>query len=145
VPVLVAGDPTILEVALRNLVENALQYSPPGAPVTVRVAGDGSIEVGDAGPGIAPELRAQIFEPFWSGNPDHGGAGLGLTIVRRVAERYGGEVSVEDAPGGGTIVALRFPIAAADAAGSELAAARTSIPASLALRRRAMALDRAID
>jgi signal transduction histidine kinase len=140
VPVLVRGDPNVIEVAVRNLVENALQHSPPGAVVGIAVAPNGRIAVADAGPGIADALRDKIFEPFWSGDPEGARAGLGLTVVRRVAERYGAAVTVRAAPGSGTVVAVDFVPAPAALGAS---AAERTIPASLAYRRRHAALDRA--
>lgn len=110
-PVLVRGDRRLIEIAVRNLVENALQHSPGGSTVAITVRADGRIEVGDSGPGVPAELRDQIFAPFWSGDPDGARAGLGLTIVRSVAERFGGEVTVEAAAGGGALFSLRLPLA----------------------------------
>ena len=51
--------------ALRNLIDNAVAYSPAGRPVEIEVTSEGAVEVRDRGPGIAPELREQIFERFW--------------------------------------------------------------------------------
>jgi signal transduction histidine kinase len=110
-PVLVRGDPNVIEVAVRNLVENALENSPAGTPVSLRVASDGQIAVGDGGPGVALELRERIFEPFWSGDPHGVRPGLGLAIVRRIAERYGGAVEVGARPGGGALFTMRFRLA----------------------------------
>lgn len=141
VPVLVQGDPNVIEVALRNLVENALQHSPARAAVEIRIAADGRIAVSDEGPGVAEALRDRIFEPFWSGAAQGGHAGLGLTIVRRIAERYGAAVSIAAAPGGGADFALRFAPAPARRGKPDPALARASVPASLALRRRHQALD----
>jgi two-component system, OmpR family, sensor kinase len=68
-----------------------------------------SLEICDSGPGIPPELREKIFERFWRGENSHGGAGLGLSIVRRIMEGLGGSVSVSDATGGGAQFSLIFP------------------------------------
>lgn len=135
-PVLVRGDPNVIEVAVHNLVENALQHAPPGTVVTIVVAADGRITVGDAGPGVPEALRGKIFEPFWSGDPSGARPGIGLTIVGRVAERYHGDVAVAERPGGGALFTLRFPparIALDDLDDATLAA---SLPASLVQRRR---------
>ena len=80
-PVLVRGDPNVIEVAVRNLVENAIRHSPPGGAVDIRVRPAGRLEVANAGPAIPEDLQARIFEPFWSGDPDGGHPGLGLTIA----------------------------------------------------------------
>jgi signal transduction histidine kinase len=141
-PVLVRGDPNVIEVAVRNLAENALRHSPEGGPVTIRVAADGELAVEDCGPGVPAALREKIFEPFWSDNPNGGCAGLGLTIVRRIAERCGAAVTVADAPAGGARFALRFAPAASAGLRRDPAALAAAIPASLALRRRRAALDR---
>ena len=92
-PVLVRGDPNVIQVAVQNLVENALQHAPIGTVVTIRVATDGRVEVGDAGPGVPEELRSKIFEPFWSSDPSGSRPGIGLTIVsshRRAVSRRSG-------------------------------------------------------
>ena len=144
-PALVRGDPNVIEIAVRNLAENAIRHSPPGSTIGLRIGADAHLEVVDAGPGIADELRDTIFEPFWSGDP-HGvgaGAGLGLTIVSRVAERYGARVTVTAAPGGGARFALHFQPALVRLSDVDPATARASIPASLAHWRRRKTLDRA--
>jgi signal transduction histidine kinase len=109
-PVLVRGDPNVIEIAVRNLVENALQHAPAGSKVEIRVFADGGIEVRDAGAGVDDEVRNKIFEPFWSGDPHGARAGLGLVIVRRVAERYGATVTVGTEPEGGGVFTMRFPV-----------------------------------
>lgn len=138
-PVLVSGDPNVIEVAVRNLVENAVEHSPLGATVGIGVTPDGDLEVSDAGVGIDDGQRDKIFEPFWSGDPEGARAGLGLTIVRRIAELYGGSVTVAAAPAGGSVFALRF-VPARPEAGDRADAGR-GIPASLARRHRHTALD----
>jgi signal transduction histidine kinase len=133
-PVLVRGDPNVIEIAVRNLVENALEHSPPGSPVALRVAPDASLAVVDAGPGVQEVLQDKIFEPFWSGGQS---AGLGLTIVRHVADRYGASVTVGRAPGGGAIFRLHFQPAAVGTRPLDPATVRATLPASLARRHRA--------
>jgi len=115
VDVFAAADPTDIAVALDNLVDNALAYTVEGA-VRVIVRADTSmvtIAVKDTGPGIAPEHLPRIFERFYrvdrARSRDSGGTGLGLALVRHVAERSGGTVSVESQPGSGTTFTLRFP------------------------------------
>ena len=140
-PVLVAGDPNIIEVAVRNLAENALQHSPAGSRIDLLVVADASLAVVDAGPGVPNALHTRIFEPFWSGDPRGGSAGLGLTIVRRVAERCGASVTVAAAPGGGALFKLHFQAAPSGDGGLAPAAMRASLPASLVHRRRRATVD----
>jgi signal transduction histidine kinase len=69
-----------------------------------------TIEVSDRGPGVPLELRAQVFEPFWSAaRKSEGGAGLGLAIVREATQLHGGSVEIADADGGGAIFRLLLP------------------------------------
>jgi signal transduction histidine kinase len=142
-PVLVHGDPNIIEVAVRNLVENALENSPEGAPVSLCVGSDGQIAVGDRGPGVADELHERIFEPFWSGDPHGVRPGLGLAIVRRVAGRHRGTIGVEARPGGGALFTMRFPLAPVAYDALDPAAIRRSLPASLIRPRLIAELDAA--
>ena len=132
-PLLIQGNATLLRELIRNLVDNALLYTPAGGTVTVRVLDDpfGQVvvlQVEDSGPGIAPLEREQVFLPFYrvlGTNVD--GSGLGLAIVREIAQQHGAEVAVEDAgikhksatadarqadsgPGPGTRFTLRFSV-----------------------------------
>ena len=143
VSVLVSADPNVVEIAVRNLVENAVHHSPPGSTIGLRIGADAQVEVVDCGPGIADDLRERIFAPFWSGDPQGNSAGLGLTIVNRIAERYGARVSVVNAPGGGAAFAMHFDPLPLAADAIDPALAKASIPASLAHRRRREALDAA--
>jgi two-component system OmpR family sensor kinase/two-component system sensor histidine kinase QseC len=109
----VAGDREALRALMRNLVDNAVRYTPPGGTVTVRtgVAGDRALlEVSDNGPGIGSEDRHRVFDRFYrrAGAPETG-TGLGLAIVEAVAERHEAQVRLEDAPGGGLRVVVSFP------------------------------------
>jgi two-component system sensor histidine kinase TctE len=86
---------------VRNLVDNALQYTPRGGAVTARIRASGRVwlvQVEDNGPGIAVDERERIFQAFYRplDNPVDG-SGLGLAIVKEVAERHGGSVVVDDA------------------------------------------------
>jgi two-component system, OmpR family, sensor histidine kinase KdpD len=102
---------------LVNLVENAHKYSPPDTPIELRVYREnGSIAfaVGDHGAGVASDQRERIFEPFYrapGSPPDVGGAGLGLTIARRLAEAQQGTLTFEPRPTGGSLFTLRLPAA----------------------------------
>ena len=98
-------DMSLMRLALRNLLSNALKYSPPGAPVTVRLSDSDEplallIDVIDEGPGVPPKLAARLFERGVRGHHPGGpaGLGLGLYIVRRVMELHGGRVLVVDTP-----------------------------------------------
>lgn len=102
--------PGAVEEALRNLLENALRHTPARTTVTVSVLPGAAIEVRDHGPGVPVHLRQQIFEPFWSGcGEPHGGAGLGLAIVREAAALHGGQATIRDADGGGAIFRIDLP------------------------------------
>jgi signal transduction histidine kinase len=127
----VAGDhPLALEVApalppvvvdrerfaqvLGNLVTNAVRHSPPSAPVTLRARADGAwvrIEVCDRGPGIPHEHRGRVFEKHVRLAREAHGLGLGLFIAAALLRAMGGSISIEDAAGGGALVACRLRIA----------------------------------
>ena len=109
-------DATQLRVAVREVLDNAAAYSPPDAPIVVRVLRDGAdalIEVEDRGPGIPPERREAVFERFASWRPDgyedRPGTGLGLYITRAIARGHHGEASIEAARTGGTMLTVRLP------------------------------------
>jgi two-component system, OmpR family, sensor histidine kinase TctE len=102
----IRGDMGAIERVVTNLVQNAIEHG--GRHVTIRVLGTG-FEVEDDGPGIPPEERERVFEPFHRLRPRSTGTGLGLNLVQQVVERHGGHVSILGAPGGGTIVRVEFP------------------------------------
>jgi signal transduction histidine kinase len=122
-PVTVMADPMRLEQVVANLVENACRYTPPGGSLTIRVAPDGDhgvLETIDTGHGIRPESLARVFEPFaQTGHPserEHGGLGLGLSVVRQIVELHGGQVSASsEGPGRGARFVVRLPRAQPDA------------------------------
>ena len=99
----VHGHPLLLRELIRNLVDNALQYTPAGGTVTVRVIEDpfGQVvvlQVEDSGPGIAAGEREKVFQPFYRVlGSEADGSGLGLAIVREIAQQHGAEVVLEDA------------------------------------------------
>jgi signal transduction histidine kinase len=116
-PLPVQGDHERLVQLLLVLLDNAFRHSPPNGHVTVsaaRVGRRAEIRVDDEGPGVPPEARQTIFEPFsrlpgtWRRGDE--GAGLGLAIANRLAELHGGSLGVSDAPGGGARFVLGLPI-----------------------------------
>ncbi|WP_420112707.1 sensor histidine kinase [Pseudactinotalea sp.] len=112
----VYGDHGLLVTALRNLLDNALRYSPDGSSVRVGIrARDGVVEIAvvDQGIGIAASETERVFERFYRVDParsrETGGTGLGLSIVKHVAARHGGDVRLWSAPGRGSTFTLRIP------------------------------------
>ncbi|WP_417691992.1 ATP-binding protein [Pseudomonas sp.] len=103
-------DPVSIDIALNNLVTNAASFSPPNGLITVRLARQGDhyeLAVEDQGPGIDEAERDRLFERFYSRGNDQG-AGLGLTIVRTIANRLGGQVRLENRPEGGLRATLQM-------------------------------------
>jgi len=112
----VADDPYALGRALNNLIDNAVKYSPADSHIEVSVSIEEAwavIEVADRGPGIPEAQRSAVFEPFERLGRDDAepGTGLGLSVVRSVAEAHGGSASALPREGGGTIMRLVLPLA----------------------------------
>jgi len=108
-PVWVNGNPEMLSRAIRNLVENAINYAPPGTTVEIVVESGGMVRVLDEGPGIKEEERELIFQRFWRRERRRtGNAGLGLSIVQRIADTHAATISVENRPTGGANFSLSF-------------------------------------
>jgi len=109
-PWTVTGSTDSLQVVVRNLLDNAAKFGPYGARVEVCLRA-GELTVRDHGPGIAPADLPHVFDRFYRAPSARGvpGSGLGLSIVRQVAERHGGTVRAEAAPGGGTLIRLWIP------------------------------------
>ena len=111
---IVAAEPALLQILLRNLVDNAVRYAAGvGREIRIEVA-DGdrpACRIVDDGPGIAPQERARLGERFHRGEgTSEQGSGLGLSIVQRIATLCGATVAFETAPGGrGLCVAVQFP------------------------------------
>ena len=109
----VVGDAAELAVLVRNLVDNAIRYSPRGARIELRVdqqEGAPLLQVDDSGPGIPAAERERVFDRFYRGQTgDEPGTGLGLAIVRGIATRHRASVSLDDSPLGGLRVKVRFP------------------------------------
>jgi two-component system, OmpR family, sensor histidine kinase MprB len=104
------GSPDSLQIAVRNLLDNAAKFGPPGVQVEVCLRA-GELTVRDHGPGIAPADLPHVFDRFYRAPSARGvpGSGLGLSIVRQVAERHSGTVRAEAAPGGGTLIRFWLP------------------------------------
>ena len=115
-PLSVVGDERLLRRALRNLLENARRYGGRDVSVlTEASAGRALVRVCDRGPGVPEAMRERIFESFFR-LPGHaeqaGGVGLGLSLVKQIAERHGGSVRCEARAGGGSCFVLSLPLAA---------------------------------
>ena len=112
-PAWVNGDAEALEVALSNLLDNALRYATPTGHVTLsveRTTEEVHVHVDDTGPGVLASEREAIFTPYTRGSGARSdGAGLGLAIAKRIAEQHAGRLVVADAPGGGARFTLVLP------------------------------------
>jgi Osmosensitive K+ channel histidine kinase len=117
----VRTDPARVRHVVENLLANAIKYTPPNGAVRVAIStdqGDGRaskacVSVRDTGPGVPPEMRDRIFDPFFrmpSSEHRTTGSGLGLAISRRIAGLLGGKLTVTDAPGGGADFSFTLPI-----------------------------------
>jgi two-component system OmpR family sensor kinase len=116
----VAASPTVVSVAVGNVLHNAIKFCGTGGRVSVTVdvdGGDAVVEISDTGPGVRPDEVPLIFERFHRGSGPRAagapGVGLGLAICRALVERQGGRISVTSTPGHGATFTIRLPIAAA--------------------------------
>jgi two-component system sensor histidine kinase ChvG len=114
----VLGDAGRLAQVLRNLIDNAISFSPDGGAVRIGIVDEGqtvAMTVADSGPGVPPDNRADIFRRFYSQRPegeDFGRhSGLGLSIAGAIIAAHGGSITVGDAPGGGALFTVRVPAA----------------------------------
>jgi len=111
--ILIRGDREALRVLVRNLVDNAVRYTPAAGRVHVRCSSSADtalLEVTDSGPGIPAADRERAFDRFYRrASAPEGGSGLGLAIVKAIAERHGANVVLADAAGGGLRVSVSFP------------------------------------
>lgn len=123
-PLVVMADPVRMEQVFRNLLDNAVKYSPPAAPVRASVERDGShavVRIADGGIGIAPEDLPHIFETFTQ-SPDAvrqagGGLGLGLALARGLVEQHGGRImATSEGVGKGSEFEVRLPLAPPESA-----------------------------
>ena len=113
-PATIAGDPDAVRTLLRNLVDNAVRYTPAGGRVDVTVEstpGEARLTVSDDGPGIPPEERQRVFDRFYRrAGTAPSGSGLGLAIVKAIADAHGAAVSLDAGPAGkGLAVSVTFP------------------------------------
>ncbi len=114
--VAVDGDAARLGQVVRNLLANALKFTPPGGRVEVEVAsarGSALLAVRDTGPGIPEEELPRVFDRFWRGTRARGtaGSGIGLAVVDELVRAHGGAVSVRNAEGGGAVFSVELPLA----------------------------------
>ena len=108
-PVWVRGNGEMLRLALRNLVENAVNHTPENTEVEIVVGEAGIVSVLDRGTGVSVENTNQIFKRFWRRDQQMaGGAGLGLSIAKRIADAYGGTIRVQNRPGSGADFSMQF-------------------------------------
>jgi signal transduction histidine kinase len=111
----VLADKELISLALRQLVDNAMKYSPSASPIDVQVVSDGSTVtalVRDHGKGISGNEIERVFERFYRGDPGKHrvpGSGLGLHIARVIVRAHGGEITIRNAPGGGAEFAIQLP------------------------------------
>jgi signal transduction histidine kinase len=102
---MVIVDQRLIRLAIKQLLDNALKYSPPGTPVTIRVRADGGMmmmDVTDYGKGISPAEQSRVFERFWrspSVQKQMPGSGLGLSIAHRITRAHNGDLIVTSRPG----------------------------------------------
>ena len=112
--VAVPGVAKLLRRVVRNLLENARRYADGEATLSIRTDGPWAVlQVSDRGPGIPAELADRIFEPFYrlpGASEREGGVGLGLALVKSIAERHGGTVTVSNRPDGGACFEVRLPL-----------------------------------
>jgi two-component system sensor histidine kinase ChvG len=104
---------TDLETAFLNLLDNAVRFSPAGAPVEIAVSGDLArvdVSIRDRGPGISPQNLPRIFDRFFTTDADRDGTGLGLSIVKSVVEAHGGTIEVKSAAFEGTTFTVTLPV-----------------------------------
>jgi signal transduction histidine kinase len=108
-PLIVLGNATLIEIAIRNLVENAIKYSPADTTVSVSVEAGPRIIVDDQGPGIPRAQQDVAFDRYWRADHRQGnGTGVGLALTRRIAQLHDGQILIESRPRGGTRMVLSF-------------------------------------
>jgi signal transduction histidine kinase len=116
--IMIAADPELISMALKNIIENGIKYSlPDGLPVEIAVIEKNHsviITVTDRGCGIPADELPKVFEPFYrvdrSRSKNTGGYGLGLNLAKKIVEAHGGMIGIESTPGKGTIVTITLPL-----------------------------------
>ena len=116
-PIATKGEPVMIAAMIRNLLDNAVRFTPRGGRVDIGVyrdAGEAVVQIEDTGPGIPPGEMDRIFEPFFRGSqPIENGTGLGLSIVKRIVDRLGGSIVLENMSGpsgNGLRATVRLPV-----------------------------------
>jgi len=116
-PIAIKGEPIMVATMIRNLLENAVRFTPRGGRVDIGVyrdSGEAVVQIEDTGPGIPPRDMDRIFEPFFRrSQPSEDGTGLGLSIVKRVVDRLGGSIVLENISGSsgtGLRATVRLPV-----------------------------------
>ena len=114
--VTIEGDRTHLVEVVRQVAQNADEYSPPDEPIAISLTLDGDhavLSIADRGPGIPEDKREHVFTTFpnWrpAGYEEVQGTGLGLFVSRAIVAEHDGDISIEDAPGGGSMLRIRLP------------------------------------
>jgi signal transduction histidine kinase len=117
---MITADERRLKQALFNLISNAIKFTPPGGTISVdveRSGGELSLTVADTGIGISLSDQPRVFEKF-EGGRRHSGAGLGLSLVKRLIELHGGTVAIQAMPGEGTRITCRLPLSRPEGEGA---------------------------
>jgi signal transduction histidine kinase len=112
----VSGDRDLLEVALRNLLDNAIKYTPSNGTIEIRASENGHdalVEIADTGMGIRADDLPHIYEELYRGSNvrEFAGSGLGLAIVKRIIDLHQGQINISSRPGEGTVITLHLPLA----------------------------------
>jgi two-component system OmpR family sensor kinase len=114
-PAAVRGEAAMISSVVRNLIDNALRYTPQGGRIDLGIYREGAkviLQIEDTGPGIPRCDLERVFEPFVRGSrPAEEGTGLGLSIVKRIVERLNGSVTLENVPKSGLRVIVSLPVA----------------------------------
>jgi signal transduction histidine kinase len=125
---IVSCDPHALRQVLINLVINAQQAMGRGGTITINIGqsdGFGTVSLTDTGPGIPPEMRDRLFKPFATSKKE--GSGIGLALVKRFVDNFGGSVTVDSEPGHGATFHLKLPLARANEVANELPASAENL------------------
>src|SRR5262249_1155627 len=113
----VAADPELIHIVLRQILDNAVKYAPPGSPISVETSMRGDsvvVSIADRGPGIAESDRNRAFEKFYRGREGRErapGTGMGLAIAREIVRAHNGDIQIENQPAGGCRVSFSLPVA----------------------------------